>query len=60
MRLAPHRRTCSGQRYAVPTAPAFAHKLHSLQPLSVTESGRYNTRVDAVRRESLLPQVKIL
>lgn len=39
---------------------ASAHKLHNLQPLSVTESKRYNTRVDAVRRESLLPQVKIL
>jgi hypothetical protein len=29
MRLAPHRPACRGQRCALPTAPAFAHNLHS-------------------------------
>ena len=28
----PHRQACRGQRSALPTAPAFAHKLHSLLP----------------------------
>src|SRR4051812_22364339 len=41
MRLAPHRRACPGQRCALPTAPAFAHKLHSLRPVSVSEPERY-------------------
>ena len=27
---AAHWRACRGQRYALPTEPAFAHKLHSL------------------------------
>jgi hypothetical protein len=32
MRLAPHRRACGGQRFALPTAPTFAHKLHRAPP----------------------------
>ena len=32
MRFA-HRPACRGQRCALPTAPTFAHKLHSLPPL---------------------------
>ena len=30
-----HRPACRGQRDALPTAPAFAHKLHSLPPPSM-------------------------
>ena len=30
-----HRPACRGQRVALPTAPAFAHKLHSLPPPSM-------------------------
>jgi len=30
-----HRPACRGQRFALPTAQAFAHKLHSLPPPSM-------------------------
>lgn len=30
-----HRPACRGQRFALPTAPAFDHKLHSLPPRKV-------------------------
>jgi hypothetical protein len=32
MRLTPHRRAGRGQRFALPTAPTFAHKLHRAPP----------------------------
>lgn len=45
MRLAPHRQACRGQRCALPTAPAFAHKPHSLRPLLVSDPERYKANL---------------
>jgi hypothetical protein len=46
MRLAPHRRAGRGQRFALPTAPAFAHKLHRAPPPfgEQDEHGNQHTR----------------